>query len=729
MFRITACATSLILGWIVCALGTEVDLNELLSGKGPALAEAVRNLTPEEEESLSTGDRIALAERLAAETHGPSAIGGESSHTLYHLFQSACERPSSEELDRLVALYATFEPNSFDKSALFEPLAAAWMAREIDARQEWNLPELPQTEKPIPAKLVDAPPELRDAWQWYARAMVAFDRNFDREEPPGTISFQANERSFYRLLDEILSQKSENAAERLLAFEWTGTCGTGSSSLGIPQSIALFMVLLQEGRLAEAVGAVLQMGGSTVPVGVSDAKSIRIIFLQKCGLDWERLMVGAALRWDFLSGDSPLLRELAGFGSERTALLLLQEAARAEPSDRETYARVLTAFLPEGVGGYNSQNLSRLAPLDLSDMTQGRIVEQLQSFALPDARAEVLQAVLSGMSRHPLPSMKPTLRALLRHTDSEVAETAAELLRKLGEDATASPDAPVRFRVLVNGAPLPAGTEIGWEVKDARMAFISSSAKIDEAGIVALPLQYFQKRKPTTVAFSRRSPDHLALPLFEVELPIPQHLESVTEAHVEVWPVDLTVNGPNPPADGETIKVEINPHLEKVDDDAAYFRSTFPKYQLSFPSGRAHRLLMTAGAYDLQVSMDGARRASATLEVGPKTPSFGLTLEGGGSVHFQIMRPDGEREAHFELLKNGRVLEDPDLDYSTSTYRGLAVGDYVLRIAGTTTAASRQVFPYAPRIPYFGRDVPFRIDSARTDTLNLGEIRLEAAPH
>ncbi len=240
------------------------------------------------------------------------------------------------------------------------------------------------------------------------------------------ISFQANERAFSALIDKVLRKQGDHLAQELDRFLWSGWCGTGSDSLSQPQSLAFFMALLNENRIAEAVGAAVNLQSEN-PIVTRDGKvDARIAFLKKCGLDWETILAGAALESE-LSGrgflrDSPYLPELAIFGSERAAGLLLEMARRSKPDMRETYVRALAAFIPgntDNVHVGNSSDLRRQSAAPISDETKTRVLALLEEFATPDAPADVVEPALVAFARAKAPSTKPTLRALLRHPAPE----------------------------------------------------------------------------------------------------------------------------------------------------------------------------------------------------------------------------------------------------------------------------------------------------------------------
>ena len=78
-----------------------------------------------------------------------------------------------------------------------------------------------------------------------------------------------------------------------MKFRWSGPSGTGSELLSYPRSIAIFMALMNERRIPEALGAAFYVqGDQPLIAGNTDA---RIEFLRTCGVDWETAFVGAEI--------------------------------------------------------------------------------------------------------------------------------------------------------------------------------------------------------------------------------------------------------------------------------------------------------------------------------------------------------------------------------------------------------------------------------------------------
>ena len=144
------------------------------------------------------------------------------------------------------------------------------------------------------------------------------------------------------------------AARRIAPVRMERRVQRGLESLTRPQSLAMFIALLNEKRIPEAVGAALRFE-SGVPILSADGRVARLEFFEACGLDWETLLVGAQAATfadvPFYGWSWKSLEELASHGSERAAELVLELAQRADKESHSRYAGALTGFLPPAPSG------------------------------------------------------------------------------------------------------------------------------------------------------------------------------------------------------------------------------------------------------------------------------------------------------------------------------------------------------------------------------------------
>ena len=607
------------------ALATKPNMDELLALEGDAFFAALEPYDYQLEESFSTEELFALADKLSKAGRG-KIKNFEQRFFFARIFGAACKGSSEEQLPRMIDLFVAADPDVLFKESALEPLAAAWIARYLAAHPERKAVEFPPIDEAAPAKLTNASPELVSAWQLFRRVSEPYARSFPEEDADRRpINFQANERSFYKLVGEILQGRGDGSAEELARYEWSGGCGTGAESLTRPQSLAMFIALLNEKRIPEAVGAALRFE-SGVPILSADGRVARLEFFEACGLDWETLLVGAQAATfadvPFYGWSWKSLEELASHGSERAAELVLELAQHADKESHSRYAGALTGFLPPRPAGedgsyrVSSDEISRRNELALSPATRARIVAALEKIAVPEARNEVVEAALAGLGRALSAESKPTLRALAGHPSREIAKTAAGLLRELGEGDAPVNSEPVRFQVSINGTPVPAGAEISWEVQFEDGGRVSSTHEADAAGTIELKREYLAdpRRKASAVVFSGSYlKSGLEEPYFVASFPVPANLDQVVPVNIPLLRAELRIErlqGYSPGAsDVSLVKLERHEPTSDISQPYEYFDRRQRKSEV--PLGAATALTIQKGTYDLEVVAPARRSLSA----------------------------------------------------------------------------------------------------------------------
>ena len=720
---------------------TDPSAADLLALEGDALSSAIDEMSFDGESTFSSGDLLRIAERLV-----PKEEILEKKDERFHFsrfFKAACEKASPEEIDKLVDIYVRLQPSTFDKIFCFQNLAAVWIAREIATLDSVPVP-IPKGDESVRPELQDAPPDLIAAWQLYKRATRTAGPTFRFSPGKKEISFQANEAAFYRLIDDALLKRGEKIAERLSEFGWSGWSGTGSDFLFNPQSIGIFMVLLREHRLPEAVRAAMELESETILLAGEAKDGVRIAFLAKCGLDWESLLGGALLDSEnaghFGAAPNPYLQELSAYGSDKAATLVTKLAQRAKPSFRADFAEALAAFIsePSDLRYVSGRDYSRITKTRPTGAAREAVIKALQHFATPDAPSNVASTVLKAFEKLKAPGTKGSLRTLLKHPSPEVAEQAATILRSMGEpvEMAARDTTPVRFQISLNGKPLATGLRIWWELRSGPSGSLGSTATVEDGGIIAIDRNYFfdPERKPTAVVLQcqgSEAPD----PYFWTEIPMPSNLNEVTRVEVEVMPVELVLRRVKPVSGTDSTKatVRIRRHEpESKDGPENYSYVHWMRREVEFPVEHPVQFSMQKGTYKLEVLLTGMEKSKQEFTVEPQdTSRVNVDLRPGGDLRFLIIRPDGQRGAKSDLLRDGKELKGDDIEFDrkTQAYRGLPCGNYVLHIPSSEGAVSREdgeFLAYAPLQGYRGRDVPFTI-SGDTPLVDLGEIHLEAA--
>jgi hypothetical protein len=717
--------------------------DELLALEGDAFLQRLAAIQYSSEFKFSADELVALSEKLfAATTQLPK--DDDYRHLFDRFFEKACEKAKERQLPKLVGMYVRLDAAAFNKQSLLPPLATALILEHLRTRADWPRVEMPPIESDMPAELRDASPDLIEAWQLYKRAVQPFERVFRRADRGSKgISFQTNERSFSRLIDDVLTKRGEHLAEQLAEFEWSGWCGTGSDSLREPQSLGTFIALLNDDRIAEAVGAAIYVEGDRLLISADQRHNARVEFLKRCGLDWEMIFAGTQLVSELErsrgGGPNSCLSELAAFGSDRAARLIMEMARRSERNYRATYAQALVTFIPgdtENIsgGGRFTNNLVRHPDMRISAETMAQVLSALRDFAKPDAPSDVVEAALVGFARAKSPETKPTLRPLLKHPSPEVTETAAQILRSLGETVAPSRVEPVRFQISINGAPAPAKTEVHYQIEFGNHGSVSSSRRTDADGTIELERKYFvdAERQATSVAFSGERGKHpTEEPYYLVALPVPANLDEITPVDVRLSAIELRIERSEAPAPdaSPTAVVHIKRHEPERDPSMPYAYFDRMERQSEVPLGAPIVLNIQSGSYDLEVFAAGAEKFASTFTVDEQSSPVSVRLKPGGDVHFEIVRPDGESGTPFTIISGNQKLATRYYDYGTKTYRGLPAGDYVLHIPSSAEnlAESRGGREFTPLHGYAGREVAFTVAGNTSAVLDLGELRLDPA--
>jgi hypothetical protein len=699
---------------------------ELLALEGQAFLKAVDDAGYPDTEHYSTSDLIKIAEKLAREQKKFPDKNNEK-QLFNRFFDEACEKPTSEELDQLVGIYVTLEPSSFEKRFTFENLAAAWIAREL-AGIEPSKVAIPQSEITTKPEIRDASADLIAGWKFYKNVALKADEFFGHSDDRRTISFQENEATFYRLLDDVLLKRGDRRVERLTEFTWGGTCGTGSELLGEPQSVALFMALLHERRLDEAVAASIHLR-ALHPL-VAGGKSVRIAFLKKCGVDWEAMFAGSLLGAEFVGRNNQNVEELALEGSERALAFLIELAMSSRTEAYREYARALTAFLPQDPDKnvWSSDELMRKEPFPLSAEEKKKIIQVLEKFVTPKMNRDLAEVVVTALSQTKSPDAKPALRVLLKHPSERVARSAADALTALGETVTASVLPPVQFKILANGKPLPPETSVSWGL-GAEYTSVGDVARVQEAGLIKIAREYFQRElKPVTLELHSLSNSPAEALYFKTRVPVPTDLDAATVIDIEARPVELAIEPHfKPTSEKLEAMVRIRRLPEYPGDPQGGDLLLWPEKEFTTLLAAVTRFALQKGTYSLEVLAPGAERFATTFRVVSGDVTVRATLKPGADLRVQLVRPDGEREVPCHLLKEGRKLDDENAesDQGGQTFRGLALGNYILRVPSSSEQTTERE-DFAPAKPYAGKAIPFTI-VGDVPMVDLGEIHLDPA--
>lgn len=701
--------------------GDRFSAQDLLALEGESFLKAADDVGYDLD-SFSVTELATIAEKLLTETKNlPRKSKYRDSFSRF--FMAACSKAKGDDLARLVEIYTALEPGTFDKEFTFKPLAAAWIRHEIDGR-EWTKIELPALERPLPDELKDAPKDLIESWQLFQRSKQLRERS--GEDDQARISSRANEHAYYALIDRVLLKQGDHLVDELAKFYESGT-----------SAVAMFMALLAEGRVPEAFGVAVEMQIEDILTSDESEKAARVAFLQKCGVDWETILAGAQIDAELnsnrMGGYVPYLRLLALFGSERAATLLTQMAARAKPPMHDSYAYTLSAFLPKDTEKaiWSSRKIERDSNQpNISFELQTRIVDLLQDFAKPDANSDVVEGALDGLSRAKSLRTKPTLRALLKHRSPQVAQEAARILEKMGESVELPRSDPVRFQIMVNGAPAPAALKVSWDVDEPAGTSVHNTTDTNESGTIDVPREHLLPGQQAGGSLRISSTNGLSAPeapSYVVTVPIPKNLDETTRVEVQVWPVDVRISRAQPAEKDLSAKafVKLQRHEEKRTEDSSRY-SYFDRMEKEFEIATSNplHLSLQRGSYDIEILAPGAEQFIASFEAGPNSPAVTANLKPGGDVRFEIVRPGGERDGQWWLLKKDKKVECAGS--TENPCRGLPLGEYVLHIPSTAELMAIDEGFDTVLQPFAGRDIPFTISEV-VPVVDLGEIHLDPA--
>lgn len=655
-------------------------------------------------------------------------------------FVDACEGANEKQLERLIEIYRDLNPDSFAKSHVLPSLMARWLQLETEAiRREGVKPKLPEAKIEAPPEFAQAPPELIECWRLYKRAMSSYEKTFPKETGE-QIEVYSNLRTFYRQVAAAFSGSEPGLETELRKYTWGGANCMSVSDTSDARDMAILAVLLRSRRLDEAVGATLLVAG--MEGSTSSPKTVAqpvIELFRDWGLDWERIFAGAQLQleihaWNTFPSQKPFLDALGAHGGDRAAALVNQLARLSTPEDRRFYIETLGRWV-EGSGGgkwndreWQSGPWERKPHQEISKALQRQCLRTIEELA--NAREEAASAALTVLGRIQSPTSIPVLKALTQHESTRVAEDAAQILCAMGVETSATQTGPpVRFRILVNGEALAAGSTVGWQIESPG-GREGNSAQVKPGGIVELPRKYFTnpRRVPATIKFSDGFQEGGTE--FGAAVPAPANLDTTTDVNVEISTLEIALENAdklNAPAP-ESARLEIRPKLagETFTNPFTYGEGNEVP---SRPSIRLPRI--QTGKYEVAIRVPGAETWIGEVEVGPGPAKLFATLKPGSDVHFVLLDPLGRRTVSGQLWKDGKKIET-EPDYRSNIYRSLPCGNYLLRIAGNDLSnqskGAQNLKPGPDEVSYAGRDIPFTIEKGSPALIELGEIRLDSMP-
>ncbi|MEA3212857.1 MAG: hypothetical protein QOE70_5914 [Chthoniobacter sp.] len=633
---------------------------------------------------------------------------------------------------------------------LYDALCHRWIEGEISKI-------LRERKRPLtfPSAPLALPDQLKPRWQDapgavdYARAASPFAKMLTaaKESPPRGIHREAE--SFDNVARELLTGGGRDAARGLLRFTWDSWCGTGAFEFYGTQMTLVFMSLLRDRRLEEALGVSFRVPNA--PQWLREPgrpfDRWRIDLLKYCGFDWEPVMLHAG-HHEFLAAN----------GSEIAARHeLAMFKAQPDPDSRRIELEELLAFLsPGSPDTWSEDDPRRTLPTEL----QTGILKALTDAVEGDVPFNELDRWLKHLEQLRRLETKETLRALLKHPSPTYAEKAARILRGMGDDIpTIRPVLPVRFRILLNGKSWPA-EEIAYHFTGHPPGSVNlgtGSVKPDAEGFATIPRDDFldpAKRGPRLVFFhfpslgssSMWSEKQYDDPWLSTEVATPQAFDQVTNVEFTACRLPIEINYFSAP-----VLVRRAPTRFKLSKAGEKDPNTWG-FNLHFEDRMEAPMGFTLGTiqpgrYQLAILAPGsAQIVTPPFEVTPGMAPVRVSLEKGCHLYASIIAPENARgSGEIRLIRDGEdVSEKFGTDYYMGRHRplfaGVPKGRYQLRVLSTEDYMKKHNIKDWPvpnamwqkdlreGIDCEGATLDFEIVDSTPALLDLGRIEIVPVP-
>lgn len=540
-----------------------------------------------------------------------------------------------------------------------------------------------------------------------------------------------------RVLDVVMNRNKSVAGE-LMRFAWLADCGFGAGEFYDEQSTVVFMALLRERRIAEAVGAGFRV--PSVPKWLQKKGTLsekwRIDFLKFCGLDWEGELLA-----------SELVEVLVVNGSERAAKAYLADArttGRAAPSALELASRFVSPR--DGSGPVE---------VEISPATQGAILNAISEQMGEELPFWRLTEVVQMARRLGRAELKPALQRLLTHPSTTIRKLGAAVLREYGEQIEPIADAPpVLFQVTLNGQPF-ASKSLKFEMEkgDGRESFGLSDCTTDTGGLAKIRRDIFldpASRGPNIRFVQKPKYDNRYdestqdSTWTETTVSSPKSFDGVTDVRLTAFNLSFEIGHPeaseNEPRIGRFT-------LRRAGDKDmiggfCYTRIPVPpgaKTTFNLPA-------IGAGQYELFCDISGCeRRIHSPFEAGPQMTAIRITLRRGVDIDASVFAPKNQRgSGGVHLYREGIDVSEQfgpirGLDTRPFLFSGLPEGSYQLRFNSTKEYVdANRITSWAPiargwpdlrdAVDCEGRIVKFVVERKSKSPLDLGRIELDPTP-
>ena len=715
-------------------------LEEVLPLYGIELFKAARDTTGYGGPKLSKTDWFRLLERLCEESE--AALEQDSSYASWHIkdiYKKACAQAEAADFPRLVKFYEKSPEFLRMRGQMLVPLAQLWVRQELAqiAAEKPGPVKLPPLDKYTGA-MASYSPELTEARNTYLAAMQPCK---NREE---IISYDKYQKDYTNILISLLKREKYDGDEprsaRLASFyEERGDCGFRDTSFDDSQPMGIWMALLAERRFPEAVGAAMLLQ--------HNEEEMIVEFLKLCGLDWEKIFLGALAsdtehnRWRGRLSAGALhgfLRTIAAQGSEQCVPLLMELSRRTGMAGGQyvkarDYWAALAVFVQEEPRKEGAANMTYGWPnFDLrkqlppaSEAVQRQILKFfIQTAQKPNISKENLESLIIILGKLRCSEAKALFTASMKR----VPTAAHDALGWIGENAKKPvPEKTVRFLFLENGEPLRKFPVHWYMVSSAKRGtqHTSHSGRTDENGILHFSRDEFAN---PAVSLRFQQPPYWKessplVAVFRVELTAPFDISKTTTVPLETMPLTLTLEPHRDVYEGKTVNISIEKWHKRGD------KHSYETVMVSLQTLYAQKLPLPnlpPGKYRINAHLPHAARASVEIEHPQAEPSV-MKLAPGADIQIQIRKPPELPFVVCEIYREGEQEPLTDLRrVQGDIWEGLPVGRYRLHIPSKQgrTMHGWHSDETAPRFEPI--DIPFTIDENSPALIDLGEVRLKA---
>jgi hypothetical protein len=641
------------------------------------------------------------------------------------VFRRACVQARTEDFPVLCEIFEKI-PEHHTQSLIFPALAEVWL-RGNGLAANPPVPKFPTLES-APVVPAGYPENLRKALERYRQVVAPFENL--KAPARATRSFAAHRKEYFSLLTQLVGPGPGPFTDKVLAYHWGSWCGTGSEVFRKPQAAALAVALVRDERWAEATGALLL---ADFGKEASGADALLAALLP----DREEVLAGALAsqgleEWSWDESLRIFLSQLLRRPGDTCVETLIALATHAHPDSLSSYYTALGKFVsPDPPGDvfprygadlFGSAELPDLRPEDFRSDAQRRAAEYLAAQASQPVAVDAALNLTEFWKKCRSPESEPALRGLLEHPSRKVAEAAAAALKERGVSvAVPTKLGPARFRILVNGKPVP-DLSLQWAVVSRNSVRTSESTSTGD-GILEIDRDLFlDSRRPVQSVKVRSSAlSTLTHPWFEVTLPPPPASDEVVPVNVVVKPLRVKLDLPRPHADfsGKTMEATLE-GVRDSQESPGYWGPA--KISLPVSDTMEFERLMP-GRYQFTLRLPGAVSWTGELEVG-KTPERSLSLQRGSDVKYSLAGfPDWALPVITpDLVKEGKRVPG-DWDYERKSFCGVPAGDYVLRFPSSADLRKRFQERLREGEEFPGVEVPFSVRADSPVTIDLGEIR------